>query len=181
MMNPANITNGLVHVYTGSGKGKTTASLGVALRALGWGAKVCMVQFIKGYSEIGEAKIALEFPGRFVIKQFAVDLVRHINEKKVHETREAVKSAMQYAVQVVSSGDFDLVILDEINNALHYGLIKTSEVLELIKKKPSHVELILTGRNAPAEIIEAADYVTEMKLIKHPYEKGIQARKIIDY
>lgn len=174
------VKQGLIHVYTGDGKGKTTAALGVAFRALGWGARVCMVQFIKGYAEIGEAKIAAELGDRFQLRQFALDMSRGIGEKKVAERRESAEAAMQYAESAVASG-FDLVILDEINNAMHYGLVDISRVLQMISNKPADVELILTGRNAPQEIIDAADYVTEMKLIKHPYQKGIPARPMFDY
>lgn len=175
------IRKGLVHVYTGEGKGKTTAALGVALRAMGWGARVCVVQFIKGYAEIGEAKLAAEMPDRFVLKQFAIDLTRAIDETDVLARKQATEEAMTWAEQAVSQGEFDVVILDEINNALHYGLIPVSRVLSMISGRPSHVELILTGRSAPAEIIDAADYVTELSMIKHPFEKGIGARKAIDY
>ena len=172
---------GLIHVYTGDGKGKTTAALGVALRAMGWGARVCMVQFIKGYPEIGEARFARESGGRFVLEQFAVDPSRGIDEAKVLTRSAAVDQAMAYAEQAVSSGDYGLVILDEINNALHFGLVNLRRVLALIESKPSSVELILTGRDAPPEIIAAADYVTEMNLVRHPYQKGVGARKGIDY
>jgi cob(I)alamin adenosyltransferase len=173
--------DGLVHVYTGAGKGKTTAALGVALRALGWGIRVCVVQFIKGYAEIGEARFANGLGDRLVLRQFAVDTTRQIDEAKLWERREAAAAAMEFAEEVVSGGQYGLVILDEINNALHYGLIDTDRVLALIANKPAHVELILTGRNAPKPIIDAADYVTEMELVKHPFQKGVRARKGIDY
>jgi cob(I)alamin adenosyltransferase len=172
---------GLVHVYTGDGKGKTTAALGVALRAMGWGENVCMVQFIKGYPDIGEKRFARESGGRFVLEQFAVDMSRGIDEAKVLARREAVDQAMARAEQAVSSGEYGLVILDEINNALHFGLADLPRVLRLIKDKPASVELILTGRDAPPELIDAADYVTEMRSVRHPYEKGRGARKGIDY
>jgi len=172
---------GLVHVYTGAGKGKTTAALGVALRALGWGIRVCVVQFIKGYAQIGEARFAGELGDRLVLRQFAVDPTRHIDEAKVRRRQEAAAAAMEFAEQTVSGGEYGLVILDEINNALHNGLIDVDRVLALIKGKPHHVELILTGRNAPKPIIDAADYVTEMELVKHPFQKGVGARKGIEY
>lgn len=171
----------MVHVYTGNGKGKTTAALGLALRALGWGARVCDIQFLKGYPEIGEAKIAESFPDRFVLKQFVLDVSRAIDEAKVLERAQAANEAMYYAEEVVSGGEFDVVILDEINNALHYGLIDQARVLRMIEGKPAHVELVLTGRDAPSQIIDAADYVTEMVLVKHPFQKGIGARKGVDY
>ncbi|MDH7602831.1 MAG: cob(I)yrinic acid a,c-diamide adenosyltransferase [Armatimonadota bacterium] len=172
---------GLVHVYTGDGKGKTTAALGTALRALGWGIRVCVVQFIKGYPDIGEARFAAEFGERFVLKQFAIDPCRAIDEAKVRQRKEAAEAAMAFAEQVVLSGEYGLVILDEINNAMHYRLIDVDRVLNLIKRKPAEVELILTGRNAPQAIIDAADYATEMRLLKHPFQQGISARKGIDY
>lgn len=174
-------SRGLVHVYTGDGKGKTTAALGAALRALGWGIRVCVIQFIKGYSDIGEARFATDFGDRFVLRQFAVNSCRDINEAKVLERKEAAEAAMAFAEQVVDAGEYGLVILDEINNAMHYNLIDVERVLSLVRRKPEHVELILTGRNAPAAIIEAADYVTEMKLVKHPFQAGVPARKGIDY
>lgn len=175
------IQQGMVHVYTGNGKGKTTAALGLALRALGWGARVCDIQFLKGYPEIGEAKIAESFPDRFVLKQFVLDVSRAIDEAKVLERAQAANEAMCYAEEVVSGGEFDVVILDEINNALHYGLIDQARVLRMIEGRPVHVELVLTGRDAPLQIIDAADYVTEMVLVKHPFQKGIGARKGVDY
>jgi cob(I)alamin adenosyltransferase len=172
---------GLVHVYTGSGKGKTTAALGIALRAVGWGAKVCVVQFIKGYPEIGEFHFQKLAPKQFVLRQFAVDCTRNISKAKVARRQESVEAALEFARQTVSSSEYDVVILDEINNAVHCGLVGVHRVLELVKLKPEQVELILTGRNAAPEIIEAADYVTEMRAVKHPYEQGIGARKMVDY
>lgn len=172
---------GLVHVYTGDGKGKTTAALGVALRALGWGMRVCMVQFIKGYPEIGEMKFAEAFGDRLVLRQFAIDLSRGIDEAKVRTRTEAAEQGMSFAEDIVRGGEFDLVVLDEINVAMHYGLIDTDRVLAMFRSRPPHVELILTGRGAPESIILAADYATEMKPLKHPYREGVQARQGIDY
>ncbi len=172
---------GLVHVYTGAGKGKTTAALGVALRALGWGFRVCMVQFIKGYAQIGESKFAEEHGDQFVLRQFAIDPSKHIDEAKALKRSEAVEAAMRFAEKVVSEGQYDLVILDEINNALHLGLVEPDRVLALIANRPPRVELILTGRNAPKRIVDVADYVTEMRSIKHPFRHGVQARKGIDF
>lgn len=175
------MSRGLVHVYTGDGKGKTSAALGIALRALGWGLKVLMIQFIKGYTNLGEIKAAERLPGQFDVRQFALDLSRDIDEAKVIERRTQAEEAMQYAEAMITGGLYDIVILDEINNAMHYGLIDVERVISLIKNKPPLTELILTGRNAPEEVIDAADYVTEMKLIRHPYDLGIQARPGIDY
>lgn len=175
------LEKGLVTVYTGPGRGKTTAALGLALRVLGWGGRVCVVQFIKGYPEIGEGRFAQQFGDRFVLKQFAIDPTPSIREEDLPKRRQAAEQALAYAEATVSGGEYDLVILDEINNALHYGLIPLPRVLELVRTKPAHVELVLTGRDAPPEIVQAADYATEMLLIKHPFEKGIPARRGVDY
>lgn len=175
------IENGLVSVYTGPGRGKTTAALGLALRVLGWGGRVCVVQFIKGYGEIGEGKFASDFVDRFVLRQFAIDLSPSIRSDDVPKRRGTVEDALDYAESIIAGGEYDLVILDEINNALHFGLVSPQRVLKMIEDKPRHVELVLTGRGAPQELIDIADYVTEMRSIKHPFEKGIPARRVIDY
>lgn len=173
--------NGLVHVYTGDGKGKTTAALGVALRVLGWGGRVIVVQFIKGYPNIGEAKFAEEFGDRFALRQFASDDVRTIDAGKVQQRKQEAQAALEFAEEAVSSGDWDLVILDEVNNAMHYGLVEVARVSEFARCKPERMELILTGRYAPQEIIDLADYVTEMRAVKHPLERGLPAREGVDY
>lgn len=175
------IETGLVSVYTGPGRGKTTAALGLALRVLGWGGRACVVQFIKGYAEIGEGRFAAEFGDRFVLRQFAKDGSPSIREEDVLARREAAEEAMSFAESAVAGGEYDLVILDEINNALHYRLVSLARVLKLIENKPKHVELVLTGRNAPPEVVCAADYATEMLMVKHPFEKGISARRGVDY
>ena len=175
------IENGLVSVYTGPGRGKTTAALGLALRVLGWGGRVCVVQFIKGYGEIGEGRFASDFGDRFVLRQFATDLTPSIRSDDVPKRRESADNALSCAESTIAGGEYDLVILDEINNALHFGLISLPRALEMIANKPKHVELVLTGRDAPQELIDAADYVTEMRSIKHPFEKGVAARRVVDY
>jgi cob(I)alamin adenosyltransferase len=175
------LKTGLVHVYTGDGKGKTTAALGVALRVLGWGGRACMIQFIKGYARIGEAQFADESAGRFVLRQFAETSVRDIPEQQVLARKEAAERALVAAADAIRTGEFDLVILDEVNNALHYRLIHIERVLQLLRDRPAHVEIILTGRNAPTALIDAADYVTDMRLIKHPYQQDVQAREGVDF
>jgi cob(I)alamin adenosyltransferase len=175
------ITHGLTHVYTGDGKGKTTVSLGLALRAMGWGLKVMMVQFIKGYPNLGEIKFAEENSEQFTVKQFAIDPRRDIDAAKAIFRQRAVEEAMEYAESAVSSGAYDLVILDELNVALHYDLVPLERVLRMVKTKPREVELVITGRGAPEGLKEAVDYVTEMRMVKHPYEAGIQARPGVDY
>lgn len=175
------INNGLVHVYTGNGKGKTTVALGLALRALGWGLRVLMVQFVKGYRDIGEIRFAEQFGERFEIKQFALDLKRDISEKEVLSRRLEAEQAFEFAEEAVKSGEYDVVVLDELSVAIDYGLVDIERVLRLVREKPRSVELVITGRNAPQQLIEAADYVTEMRLVRHPYENNIQARPGIDY
>lgn len=175
------IEHGKVHVYTGDGKGKTTVSLGLALRALGWGLKVMVVQFIKGYKEIGEIKFAEKYSDSFTIRQFALDLKRDIDERAVIARQAEAEEAMTFAKNAVHSGEYDLVILDELAVAVHYNLIDVERVLKLMKEKPEHVELVITGRDAPVDVILAADYATEMRLLHHPYQKGVQARPGVDY
>jgi len=116
-----------------------------------------------------------------VLRQFAVDPAPSIRETDVILRREAAEQALAYAEEVVRGGQYDLVIRDEINNALHYGLIPLPRVLDMVGSKPAHVEIVLTGRNAPSELVHVADYATEMLLIKHPFEKGIPARRGVDY
>ena len=171
----------MVHVYTGDGKGKTTAALGLALRILGWGGRVCVVQFIKGYPEIGEAKFAAQLGERFVLRQFARDDSLAMDEGKALLRREEARAALEFARATIAEADYDLVILDEINNALHYGLLDLAHVIEMLESRPGGVEVVLTGRQAPAEVLAAADYVTEMRMIEHPFGSGHTARKGIDY
>ena len=170
---------GLVHVYTGDGKGKTTAALGLALRAVGHGLKVYMIQFMKGSIDYGEL-IASRRIQNLTIKQFGrAEFVDKENPKEV-DISLAVK-ALSHAKIVLAERKYDVVILDEINVALEWKLINLNDVIELIQQRPKNVELILTGRYAHPKIIAIADLVTEMKQIKHPYQKGIEARKGIDY
>ena len=173
------LEEGLTQVYTGNGKGKTSAAFGLALRAIGRGLKVYVVQFIKGGFDYGELYVVKRLPnfkmkafgrGKFVIEMPPKD-----------EDYKLAKEAFELAQEVVNSGEYDIVILDEINIALSLGLIGVEEVVDLIKNKPKHVELILTGRNAPPEIVAIADLVTEMKEIKHPYSRGLPPRKGIEY
>jgi cob(I)alamin adenosyltransferase len=173
------LEKGLVQVYTGNGKGKTTAAFGLALRAIGRGLKVYVIQFIKGGFDYGELYVVDKLPN-LTLKAFGRG--KFVTEKPAgKEDVELAEEALALAEEVVKSGEYDIVILDEINVALNLKLIEIGKVLELVKNKPKHVELILTGRYAPNEIIEAADLVTEMKEVKHPFNKGFQARKGIEY
>ncbi|RLI18815.1 cob(I)yrinic acid a,c-diamide adenosyltransferase [Candidatus Bathyarchaeota archaeon] len=173
------LEKGLVQVYTGNGKGKTTAAFGLALRAIGRGLKVYVIQFIKGGFDYGELYIADKLPN---LKLKAFGRGKFVTEKPAEkEDVKLAEEALALAEKVIKSGEYDIVILDEVNVALDLKLIKTEKVVELMKSKPRHVELVLTGRYAPAEIVEIADLVTEMKEIKHPFSKGQQARKGIEY
>ena len=174
--------SGLVQLYTGDGKGKTTAALGQALRAVGHGFKVYMIQFMKGDIEYGEIKAlkAIKSIRTFEIVQMGrPEFVDRENPAQIDI--ELANKALEHSFEIVTSGKYDMVILDEINVALDWGLIELSDVMDLIKKKPDNVELILTGRYAPIELIKAADLVTEMKEVKHPYNRGVKAREGIEH
>jgi len=173
------LEKGLVQVYTGDGKGKSSAAFGLALRAIGRGLKVYIIQFIKGGFDYGELYIVDKLPN-LTLRAFGRG--KFVTEKPPAKVDiESAEEALALAEKVVKSGEYDIVILDEINVALNLNLIKTEKVVKLMKDKPKHVELILTGRYAPDEITEVADLVTEMREVKHPYNKGFQARKGIEY
>ena len=169
----------LVQVYTGNGKGKTTAALGLALRAVGHGFKVFVIQFMKGNLIYGELESAKKLSPYLTIKQMG----RQTFVSKTNPHPIDIKMAQEgfaLAEKAIESGEYDIVILDEINVAIDYGLIALSDLLQLIDSKPASVEMILTGRNAKPEIIEKADLVTEMVERKHYYSQGISARKGIE-
>lgn len=170
---------GLVQVYTGDGKGKTSAAFGLAIRAIGRGFKVYIIQFIKGGFDYGELHTVKQLEN---LKLRAFGRGEFITEKPPRqEDIRCAREALKLGEKVVASGEYDIVILDEVNVALNLGLIKMHDVVNMVKNKPHHVELVLTGRSAPREIIEVADLVTEMKEIKHPYKKGTPPRKGIEY
>jgi len=173
---------GLIIVYTGDGKGKTTAALGTVLRALGYNWKVLIIQFIKGSWTYGEMKGLKRLEPEVELKILGQGFVGIIDDKKpIEEHIAAAQGALKTALEDVQSDRYDLMILDEINVALNLGLIDLSEVKTLLSSKPKRLHLILTGRNAHPEIIDLADLVTEMKEIKHPYQKGILAQKGVDF
>ncbi len=173
------LEKGLVQVYTGNGKGKTSAAFGSALRAVGRGLRVYIIQFIKGGFDYGELYIAKKIP-RLTLTAFGRG--KFITEMPPSDRDvELAREAFELAKKTVESGKYDMVILDEINIVINLRMIGVNDVIQLIKNKPQHVELILTGRNAPKEIIEAADLVTEMREVKHPYAQGVQPRKGIEY
>jgi cob(I)alamin adenosyltransferase len=170
----------LVLVHTGNGKGKTTAALGLALRAVGQGLKVSMVQFIKGGWKYGELKAPEFLPG-FEILPMGRGFVGLGG--KTPDPEDIALAAATFAAgrEKVLSGLWNMVILDEINCAVDLGLIEVEQVLELIAEKPENVHLVMTGRGAKPEVIQAADLVTEMKEIKHPYHEGVKAQKGIEF
>jgi cob(I)alamin adenosyltransferase len=173
------LEKGLVQVYTGNGKGKTSAAFGLALRAIGRGLKVYIIQFIKGGFDYGELYIADKLPG-LTLKAFGRG--KFVSEKEPDkEDIDLAKEALKTAEEAVKSHEYDVIVLDEVNVALNLRLIKIERVLRLIREKPIQTELVLTGRKAPNEIIEAADLVTEMTEVKHPYNSGFRARKGIEY
>lgn len=178
-MNKPRLKKGLVQVYTGDGKGKTSAAFGLALRAAGRGLKVYVIQFIKGGFDYGELYVVDKIPN---ISLKAFGRGRFVTQfPPPPEDVKLAEEAFQLAKKVTESGEYDIVVLDEINVALNLKLLSVEQVLALIKNKPAHVELVLTGRYAPKEIIEVADLVTEMREVKHPFQKGISRRKGIEF
>ncbi|MCL4439975.1 MAG: cob(I)yrinic acid a,c-diamide adenosyltransferase [Firmicutes bacterium] len=170
---------GLVMVYTGSGKGKTTAALGLALRAMGHGKRVFFLQFMKGSKEYGEVQIAPTLPLLTLVQSGLETFV--IKGSPSPEDLRLARQGLDMAKQAVGSGEYDLVVLDEVNVALDYRLFPLDEVLELIESKPSGLDLVLTGRYAPPQILEVADMVSDVQEIRHHYASGIQAREGIEF
>jgi len=170
---------GLVQIFTGDGRGKTSAALGTVLRALGQGMRVCIVVFMKGDYPYSEWKFLSAIPD-VKIARFGFRTFTDPTNVKPEEIEQA-KQALATAREAMLSSDFDLIVLDEVNVAVGWKLIELDKVVKLIQDKPPNVELILTGRHADAKLVEMADLVTECLKIKHPYDKGIMARRGIDY
>ncbi len=172
------IEKGLIQVYTGNGKGKTTAAIGLGLRATGEGLNVYMIQFMKGrrYSEVD----AIEKIPNFTLVQYGRD--EFVSKEKPDQIDiDLAKKGFNHAKKIINEGKFDIVILDEINVAVDFNLIPLKELVKLIEEKPKHIELILTGRYAHPEIVRMSDLVSEILEIKHPYQNGVQSRKGIDW
>ncbi len=169
---------GLIIVYTGEGKGKTSAALGGVVRALGHGFKIKVFQFIKAPSRSGEQK---------TLQQLGIELESlgkgfTWKSKDVEEDIALAKRGWERATEAIMSGNYDMIILDEINYALDYGLLNPGDVTKVLKEKPVHLHVVATGRGAPKELIELADLVTEMKMVKHPFHsKGIRAQKGVEF
>jgi cob(I)alamin adenosyltransferase len=170
---------GLVQINTGNGKGKTTAAMGTVLRAAGHGLRVYVIFFMKGRYEHGEYRTLAALPN-VELAGFGLRKLKAAAEKDPEEKRQA-ELALEKAREVVTSGAYDLVVLDEINVALDYDLIAVDAVVDLVTGRPPHVELILTGRHAPNKLLDLADQVTEMVKVRHPFDDGVGARKGIDY
>ncbi|MFO7294400.1 MAG: cob(I)yrinic acid a,c-diamide adenosyltransferase [Caldicoprobacter sp.] len=173
---------GYVQVYTGDGKGKTTAALGQGLRAMGRGLKVVMVQFLKGI-ESGELEAVKRLEPQFTIMRFAETkkFFWQLTDEEKRQLKEKTRQEMKQLEQLLKEGSCDVLILDEIMAAIHGRLVSVDEVCRLIDNKPKGMELILTGRNVPPEIADRADLITEMRNVKHYMDKGVPARKGIEY
>ncbi len=180
--NADQMNKGLVIVFTGDGKGKTTSALGIALRACGHNMKVVMLQFIKGSWHYGELESVKKLSPNFELIPLGKGFVGIIDDRLPREEHiKAAKEALGIAREKITSGNYRIVILDEINVAVRLNLIDIEDLLDLVKAKPERLHLIITGRGADPKLIEAADLVTEMREIKHPYQKGIEAQRGIDY
>ena len=169
------LDKGLVQVYTGNGKGKTTASLGLVFRALGHGLKVYVMQFMKGQTVYGELESAKQFAGQLTIEQVGRPQFVKPGEQTAMD-RDMAQKAFARAGMLVASGAYDLIVLDELNCAVDFDLVELDAVKKMIVDKPAHTELIITGRNVHPDIIEMADLVTEMREIKHYFNAGQPAR-----
>jgi len=172
---------GLIHVYTGDGKGKTTAAFGLAVRAAGHGKRVLVLQFLKSrIGNTGEIRI---------VKKSGVKVVKFKNQTspifdpavKVSDLKKTIKDAIAVSIGHIISKKFDLIIMEEFNNVLNNGYATLTDLRKIIKAKPEGLEIVFTGRGAPKELINCADYVTEMKMLKHPANNGIMAREGIEY
>ena len=173
---------GLVIVYTGGGKGKTSAALGLVLRAVGYNHKVCMVQFVKGSWHYGELDSAKRLAPEFEMITAGKGFVGILDDKSPREEHvKAANDTLMISREKILSGKYNVVILDEINYAVQLELLKLDDVIDLIKSKPAELDLVLTGNHATKEVIELADLVTEMKEIKHPFKSGLKAKKGIDF
>lgn len=169
---------GYIQVYTGNGKGKTTAAFGLALRAAGAGMKVFIGQFIKGKT-YHENRIVSRYLKNITVKQFGLGCF--IINSPTGDDIKAAEKGLDEMREIISAGKHNLVVMDEINIALYYKLVDIEKLLEIITNKPEHVELVLTGRYAPQQLVEVADLLTEMKEVKHYFQQGIEARKGIEY
>jgi len=175
------MSKGLIHVYTGTGKGKTTAAFGLAMRASGQGKKVLVLQFLKSRTKDSGEIITARKIGIKVIKFKGQTTPLFDPKAKPSELKKTVKKSIVIALREIKSGNYDLVIMDEFNNLAGSGYVTMEDVKKITKEKPERLGLVLTGRGAPKELVKIADYVTEMRMIKHPFKKGVKARKGIEF
>ncbi len=174
------LERGLVHIYTGNGKGKTTAALGLSLRAVGRGFKVCFIQFLKGRMKLGDgAFLALKRIRNFEHASYGTG--KFVIGKPSRRDFQEASRAFEHAKDAIMKGKYEVVVLDEITHAVNLGLIDIDEVIKLIQRKPSMVEIVLTGRAADKRLIDIADLVTEMREVKHPFSHGVRAREGIEF
>jgi cob(I)alamin adenosyltransferase len=173
------LEQGIIQVYTGNGKGKTTAALGQAMRACGHGLKVLMIQFMKGSTNYGEVRLAGAIPGFELVQSGLPTFVKKFAPSE--EDLRLAAEGLALARKAIKDGACDMLILDEINVAVDYGLVKLEDALALLASRPPAMEIILTGRYAPAEFLEIADLVTEMREVKHHYASGKEMREGIEY
>lgn len=175
------LEKGLIHIYTGDGKGKTTAALGQGIRAAGNGLKVYMVQFLKT-SLTGELETIKKIDNFYVFRfETPKNFFWNLTAKEKTKLKEETNEAISFINKTIETNDCDVLILDEFFGSLSNSLIDKEEFMKILNKKPINMEIIMTGRNAPIEFIELSDYVSEIKMIKHPYQKGINSRKGIEY
>lgn len=172
---------GYIHIYCGDGKGKTSAATGLAVRAAGWGKKILFVRFLKNENS-GERKVLSSIPGIKVLRpEKTYGLYSHLSEKEKGEAKATYREFWMQMRSEISEGNYDMLVLDEFMAAYNYGIISEGEALRFLKEKPVHLEIILTGRNPAPCIEELADYVSEIRKIKHPFDRGVHARKGIEY
>jgi len=178
-MAPKMLEKGYIQVYTGDGKGKTTCALGLAFRAVGQGLKVFIVHFMKG-RDTGESRAAARLAPDMTLQFFGLPGLINLKSPSAADLA-MVEEAWALAREIIQAGAHDLVVLDEINLALAYRLISLEEALQVLKTRPAHVEVVLTGRQAPPELLEMADLVTEMRAVKHYYQAGVKSRRGIEW
>ena len=167
---------GLVHVYTGNGKGKTTAALGMCVRAVGHGLRALVVQFMKTGGTYGEG--SLDLPGLRVVPSGHSCLV--FSKEITQQDRDMAAEGLATAAEAMRAGEYDIVVLDEVNVAIKLGLLDARDVVDAVRSRAAGVEVVLTGRYAPPEILDIADYITEMREVRHPYQRGVLSRKGVD-
>ena len=173
---------GILACYTGDGKGKSTAAFGTIIRAVGYNWKVCVIQFIKGSWKYGEMEGVQQLKPEVDFYRKGLGFYKIMDDKLPEEEhKKAAAEALRFSLEKITSGSYDMIILDEFNVAIQTGLISENDAIELLKQRPKWLHLIITGRGATESLIEECDLVTEMKEVKHPYQSGIKAQKSFDF